>query len=762
MDPSSAASPSVAGKLEPLLNAPQSEAVTHRSGPLLVLAGAGSGKTRVITYRVANLLAEHRVPPYRMLAVTFTNKAAAEMRSRLARLVGDEVVRDLWVGTFHATCARLLRRYHAAVGLSKDFVIYDETDQKALVARIVKDMDLDERQYGAKDLLHAIHRYKQEVLGPGQVPERTPPEKVAQRVYAAFEQRLKSSNAVDFDDLILHVMHLAEDRDRPEGQELRRRFEHVLVDEFQDVNIAQYRLVRALVEGHHNLCVVGDDDQSIYRWRGADVRIIRGFKKDFAEAAVVKLEQNYRSSARIVRSALGVIRPSFEREPKELFTHNEDGEPVRVVMVRDERDEAAFVVGQVKAAIAEGTDARDVAVFYRIHAQSRVLEEVMRAEGVPYQIIGGMRFFDRAEVKDVLAYLRVIHNPSSDVDVLRIINAPARGIGQTTVDRLAETATRQGMSVYDVVKDGVDAGLAPAARKRVAAFAWLMEHLRGKKETGPRELAEAVMEESGYRKALLAENSVEADARLENIGELLSSLQDYEDEAVAAGAAPSLQEYLERVSLVADADQVGETKRVPMMTVHAAKGLEFSLVMLTGMEEDLFPYRSSFHERDDIEEERRLAYVAITRARRQLFITHACTRVIFGQTRYCRPSLFLSNLPADAVEQVVSPSLSGDQAYVRPGGMVREAGFDAPVRAPARDKPVRAWEQPARAVGERYVERDPDAEGGWLEEGRRVGHTKFGVGTIRRIDAASSPPIVVVAFPGWGEKKVVAKFLTPA
>jgi DNA helicase-2/ATP-dependent DNA helicase PcrA len=288
-----------------------------------------------------------------------------------------------------------------------------------------------------------------------------------------------------------------------------------------------------------------------------------------------------------------------------------------------------------------------------------------------------------------------------------------------------------------------------------------MEHLREKKELGPRDLAQAVIEESGYRQALLAENSAEADARLENIGELLSSLQDYEEEAIAAGVAPSLQDYLERVSLVADADQVGETARVPMMTVHAAKGLEFSLVMLTGMEEDLFPYRSSSRERDDVEEERRLAYVAITRARQRLFITHACTRVIFGQTRYCRPSAFLSNLPSDAVEQVVSPALKSMQEYVRPGGMVRESGFDQPAQAPGWNRPAPSWEAPARAAGERYVERDLD-EGGWLSEGRQVAHQKFGVGTIRRIDAAASPPIVVVAFPGWGEKKVVAKFLTPA
>jgi DNA helicase-2/ATP-dependent DNA helicase PcrA len=745
--------------LEAQLNAPQAEAVLHVDGPMLVLAGAGSGKTRVITYRVANLLAEHRVPPYRLLAVTFTNKAAAEMRERLTRLVGQEVVRDLWVGTFHATCARLLRRYHAAVGLARDFVIYDEADQKALVARVMKALDIDDRAYTPKQLLQAIHKHKQEVLRPDEVPDRTPPERIVKKVYEAFELQLRAASAVDFDDLILHVMRLAESRTQDEGAELRGKFGYVLVDEFQDVNVAQYRLVRALAEEHQNLCVVGDDDQSIYRWRGADVRIIRGFRRDFAGAQVVKLEENYRSSARIVRSALGVIRPSREREPKELFTRNPEGDPVRVVVTRDERDEAAFVVGRVREALASGVDARDIVVFYRIHAQSRVLEEVMRAEGVAYQIIGGMRFFDRAEVKDVLAYLRVLHNPRSDVDLLRIINTPARGIGSATVDRLAEAASRLGTSIHELItRGGEGVQLAAAARKRVAAFAGLLQQLAAAKELGPRELAERIVEQSGLRKALMDENTAEADARLENIGELLSSLEEYEEEAVSAGQVPALQDYLERVSLVADADQVGETARVAMMTVHAAKGLEFQLVLLTGMEEDLFPYRSSFHERDDIEEERRLAYVAITRARQQLYITHAGTRMIFGQTRYCRPSCFLACLPPDAVEQQLSPSLAAAQDYAAPGGY-RPYVREAPLSRPPALEP-RAPSSPERAPGERYLE--PDEEGSWMAEGRRVEHKKFGVGKVRRIDAAASPPVVIVAFPGWGEKRIVASFLKPA
>ena len=765
MDSSSERSRQDGGE-EPRLNGPQAEAVLHASGPLLVLAGAGSGKTRVITYRVANLLAEHGVPPYRMLAVTFTNKAAAEMRQRLERLVGPEVARDLWVGTFHATCAKLLRRYHEAVGLARDFVIYDDSDQKALVTRILRGSGIDEKQFPPKLFLHAIHQAKQEVLLPEELPSRTPFERLAKQVYASFQDQLRASNAVDFDDLILHVMRIGESRTREEGEELRRRFGHVLVDEFQDVNPAQYRLVRALVDAHHNLCVVGDDDQSIYRWRGADVRIIRGFRKDFPEARVVKLEENYRSTARIVRSALGVIRKSEEREPKELFTRNPDGAPVMVVATRDERDEAATVVARIREALASGIEPRDIAVFYRIHAQSRVLEEAMRAEGLPYQIVGGTRFFDRAEVKDVLAYLRVLVNPRSDVDMLRIINVPARGIGATTVEKIAEAASRNGLSIHDLVVDRLElCGLAGAARKRVAAFGSLLRGLHQETTSEPRALAERVVEASGYIKALKDENTAEADARLENVEELLSSLEDYEAEAMAGGQVATLQDYLERVSLVADADQVGEKgSRVPMMTVHAAKGLEFSLVLLTGLEEDLFPYRSPSRERDDIEEERRLAYVAVTRARKELLITHAGTRMIFGSTRYCRPSRFLSDMPRDAVEHTASRAMAATpELNVHPAMQV-------PWHGGGRTDFVRESTQPERRMGgERYIERDPgeryverEADETWLDKGCSVEHPRFGVGQVRRLESSASPPVVIVFFPGWGEKRIVATFLKPA
>src|SRR5579883_2456491 len=401
------------------LNEPQAAAVAHVEGPLLVFAGAGSGKTRVITYRVANLVACARVPPWRILAVTFTNKAAAEMRARLERLCGPEVARALWVGTFHATCARLLRAHGSAVGVQPNFVIYDAADQKAVVSRVLKDLDLDDRRYPPRAVLAHIHKHKQEGRGPDEAAASSYMDDVAIRLFRAYEERLRAANAVDFEDLILLVARLLERT--AEGDRLRRRFDYLLVDEFQDTNATQYRFLRELARDHGNLCVVGDDDQSIYAWRGADVRNIRGFRRDYPAATIVKLEQNYRSSARIVAAALGIIRRSTSREPKELWTANDAGEAIRVVAARDERDEAAFVVDAVQRARREGTEARDIAVFYRIHAQSRVLEEALRAADVPYQIVGGTRFYERAEVKDALAYLRVLTNPASDVDLLRVV-----------------------------------------------------------------------------------------------------------------------------------------------------------------------------------------------------------------------------------------------------------------------------------------------------------------------------------------------------
>jgi DNA helicase-2/ATP-dependent DNA helicase PcrA len=752
------------------LNEPQASAVAHANGPLLVFAGAGSGKTRVITYRIANLIACERVAPWRILAVTFTNKAAGEMRARLQKLCGPEMARALWVGTFHATCAKLLRVHGEAVGVKPNFVIYDASDQKAVVARALKDLDLDERRFPPRAVLAHIHKHKQEGRGPDEAASHSYVDDIALRIFRTYEERLRAANAVDFEDLILLVARLLEKTE--EGDRIRRRYDHVLVDEFQDTNAIQYRFLRDLVRDHHNLCVVGDDDQSIYRWRGADVRNIRGFRRDYPEATVVKLEQNYRSSKRIVAAALGVIARSTEREPKELWTANDEGAPIRIVAARDERDEAAFVVDAVARARAEGTDLREVAVFYRIHAQSRVLEEAMRAANVPYQIVGGMKFYERSEIKDALSYLRVLVNPASDVDLDRIVNVPARGIGQTTVDRLTAWATMNDRSMFDSLANVESIGdLGAAAKKKLVAFRQLLEALRTRApHDAPSELLVAVLETTGYLEALKKEDTAEADARIENLQELVGSMQDYEAEAHAAGETASLAGFLERVTLVSDVDSMEEGGRVTLMTVHGAKGLEFDRVLLTGMEEEMFPYKGvDPGERDELEEERRLAYVAITRARRELVMTHTQMRQIFGTTRWNRPSRFLGELPRGVAEQAATRAMAGESRFQRYVDRDREVtrGRDGEEAVARPWKHPQAIAAPAPDPGSRFVDHEffddrPDEVTEMrLRRGARVKHDRFGEGEVVRVVSVGEPAVVAF-FPGWGEKKILARFLKPA
>ena len=508
------------------LNDPQAEAVAHVRGPLLVFAGAGSGKTRVITYRIANLVACARVPPYRILAVTFTNKAAGEMRSRLSRLLGDAIAHDLWVGTFHATCAKLLRVHGHAAGLEKNFVIYDAADQKAVVTRVLRELHLDEKRYPPRAALARIHAEKQEGRSPREMSRDSYMDDAVLKIYEGYEAHLRAANAVDFEDLILYTVRILADVSSPEGARIRRRFDYVLVDEFQDTNATQYRFLRELAKEHGNLCVVGDDDQSIYRWRGADVRNIRGFEQDFPGAMVVKLEQNYRSSARIVRAALGVIAASRNREPKELWTANDEGDVIDIVAARDERDEAALCVRAIREAREAGTDPRHIAIFYRINAQSRVLEEALRAADVPYQIVGGMKFYERAEVKDALAYLRVLVNPKSDVDLLRIVNTPPRGIGSTTIERLTAFATAQDVTVFDALArlDEI-ADLASAARKKLTTFREMLFGLQvGAREETPSVVLESVLEATGYRSALKSSCRFSRRASDSALSSLLSAL----------------------------------------------------------------------------------------------------------------------------------------------------------------------------------------------------------------------------------------------
>lgn len=764
-----------------VLNGPQAAAASHVTGPMVVFAGAGSGKTRVLTHRIASLLAKEHVPPYRILAVTFTNKAAGEMKRRLERLVGAELAKDLWIGTFHGICLRLLRRHADAAGLASGFSIYDGDDQHAVLTRVYKELRVDAKKHAVRDVLGRIHREKQDGLTAAEFVPRNDTEEVVARCFAAYERRLKDANAVDFDDLLIKVVNLAEEPDGQVAEELRRKFQHVLVDEFQDVNRVQYRLVRALSRLSGNLFVVGDDDQSIYRWRGADVRIVRNFRRDHPSAQVVRLEENYRSSGNVVAAALGVIQPALDREPKELWTSNPAGDRVRVVECTNERDEARFVTGQVARLVDAGVSLEDIAVFYRVHAQSRVLEEAFRSERIPYQVIGGARFFERAEIKDLLGYLRVIVNPRSDLDLVRIINVPGRKIGDTTVERLAAMAAQMQVPLWEAIIPLAESDrVGPQARRALGHFHALMSDFMEVAATAsPHDLADRVLDETGYRAMLAAEGTDEAEGRGLNLDELLGSIEEYEREILSQGEeVPNLAGFLERAALTASVDEMKDVPKVSLMTVHAAKGLEFEAVFLTGMEEDMFPFGSLDDKRTrDLEEERRLAYVAITRARRRLTLTHTLHRTIFAIQKYGRPSRFLEDLPRGVIENAKTEAArSGSGRFID-----RDFGPSAVPRGPAWThpqamRPVTAT--PPRSAyepGERFVERDDDAgevrpraappprprdRGAEVGRGARVHHKLFGEGVVVEIEEPMADPTATVQFASASQpKRVKVRYL---
>jgi DNA helicase-2/ATP-dependent DNA helicase PcrA len=744
------------------LNEPQLQAVAHTVGPLIVFAGAGSGKTRTITYRIANLLASG-TPPYRILAVTFTNKAAGEMRERLEKL-GGEVTRDLFIGTFHSVCARLLRRHHAAVGLGRNFVIYDDSDQKALLGRALKDMGLNDASYPPKLVLSLLSKEKREGYLPEQSRSLGRLESTLCDVYDRYQAALLRADAVDFDDLLLYVMRIAES-ETPDGQGLRSRFSYVLVDEFQDTNLIQYRLIHALSRATRNLCVVGDDDQSIYRWRGADVRLIRNFRRDFPDATLIKLEQNYRSSRNIVQAALGVIQSANDREPKELWTEAEPGEKVMIRSLESERDEATFVAGAIRSALSRGLRGQEIAVFYRVHAQSRALEEALRSMNLPYQIIGGMKFFERAEVKDLLSYLRFSLNPKSDTDLLRIINVPPRGIGDKSVERILSRAAEDTTSAFEALSAVLDGDeITTAVKKKLVQFRKLMLDLQEQAEkVRPSELARRALDASGYEAALREDDSAEADARLGNLEELVGAISEYERELEARDEEPTLAGYLERISLIANVDTMTDGSQVSLMTVHSAKGLEFDTVFLTGMEESIFPYKGVDQGRgdseEDLDEERRLAYVAITRARRRLVITHVGTRLLFGRSHYLTASRFLDDIPPEVSQREGTRRAPASNRFGAPEGYRFGSSSAYATPYPSASRPPSA-PRAALAPGTRIVERDEYSDAGeeQIRPGTAVMHEKFGRGIVEAIEPGSSP-IIVTRFKSVGQKRIKAEFL---
>src|SRR5690554_4547481 len=729
------------------LNPPQREAVLHELGPLVVFAGAGSGKTRVITHRIARLVQESGVPPYRILAVTFTNKAASEMRGRLRELIGYDA-ESLWVGTFHAICARLLRLHGVHLGIDRHFTIYDDADQQAMVKRILRDRKIDEKRYPPKMNASKINFAKQEMLGPEDVDTDDPIAKIAKDVYVEYEERMAQSNALDFGDLIYRMVRGLE-TNAAFRAEVAGRFEFILVDEFQDTNHAQLRLVRALAARHRNIVVVGDDDQSIYAWRGADRRNILDFRQYFEEAESIKLERNYRSSARILRAANAIIEKASDREPKRLFTEREDGPKIIIAQAMDERDEAALIVRSVQELRAAGTALSEIAIFYRVHAQSRTIEEALTRASLPYRIVGGLRFYERAEIKDILAYLRIVTNPADDVSLLRIINKPTRGIGRTTLDRLIAIAARRGLSIRDALAVSIEERLFSAGpHKRLAEFVELMSGLMAEsEELGLGAFTRHLLERTGYRAMLEAEDTVEADARLENLGELLSSMEIYERES----ESPSIAEYLENVTLDVSLEEDEDEERLTLMTVHAAKGLEFPVVFVTGLEEEGFPFKGLevWDDPDELEEERRLAYVAITRAEERLILTWAHSRTIFGQTKMRVPSRFLSELPREDVVEVGGGSGAGRAA---PRRSQRQYGGQYARQNPAQEPVDRSYDD--------FDGVDLPGDG-QIHPGMKVRHKKFGVGVIVNVDAGFTPK-ATVDFPGAGRKTVLLSFLAPA
>ena len=635
------------------LNPAQREAVLHVEGPLLVVAGAGSGKTRVLTHRVAHLIRAHGVRPNEILAITFTNKAATEMRERLERMLG-RTARAIWILTFHAACGRMLRREAERLGYRSTFTIYDQADQVRLVKACLEELGKDPKRFTPRGIHAQISNAKNQLVSPEEYTARVASfwDQTVAEVYELYQRRLFRSNAVDFDDILMLTVQVLERF--PEARERwQTTFRHVLVDEYQDTNHAQYRLLQLLAAKHRNVFAVGDPDQSVYAFRGADIRNILDFERDFGGAGVIALEQNYRSTNRILEAANAVIDNNRDRKPKRLWSELGEGDPVEVVEVEDEHAEARFVAAEIARLVEGGASASEIAVFYRTNAQSRVLEDVLVRQGVPYQVIGGPRFYERAEVRDAIAYLSVLNNPSDAVSLMRIANRPRRGIGDTSIQRLVAHADALGVSLWEATADPEAAGVATASARAIRSFRLVMETLMSAaQELAVDELLQAVLERSGTIEAYEAERTIEARGRIENLEELVGSAQEYRRRA----EEPSLAAFLEEVQLQSDQDTlVSDEAQVTLMTIHNAKGLEYRAVFLIGMEEGIFPHSRSIED-NEVEEERRLAYVGMTRAMERLALTHATARSLYGRREYNLPSRFLDELPPGVERERLRPA----------------------------------------------------------------------------------------------------------
>jgi DNA helicase-2/ATP-dependent DNA helicase PcrA len=724
------------------LNPMQQQAVRHGSGPLLLLAGAGSGKTRALTHRIAWLIREHQVRPWNILAVTFTNKAAGEMKERLEQLLGGD--EGVWVSTFHAACVRILRQEIEALGFTRHFTIYDDQDQERLLKTLLKEVGIEEKTLKPRALATAIDRAKNQAVWPDQYPTDDYSSAQIARLYSLYQERLQQANALDFGDLLMVTVKLFEDHPQILDK-YRRRFEYILVDEFQDTNQIQYRLIHLLASGYGNLCVVGDDDQSIYRWRGAEIGNILGFERDYPGCVTIRLEQNYRSTSTILDAAGAVVAHNVGRKAKTLWTENPAGERVSLETLPDDRDEAGYVAGEISRLKRSGRHLRDIAVFYRTNAQSRVLEEALRNERIPYAMFGGLKFYLRMEVKDILAYLRLLANPADSVSARRIINVPARGIGAVTVAKIAELETEAG-GFLPACRMAIDQDfLKGAAAAKVGSFVDLIEDFRKRSlETPYPQLSADLIEETGYGPQLRTERTEEARSRLENLEQLLAGMEEH------YGQEGTLDDYLEQVALITDLDSYDPSlDRVSLMTLHAAKGLEYPVVFMVGMEDGLFPHSRTSDVDEDIEEERRLCYVGMTRAMEKLYLTHARRRRVYGDYQFNAPSCFLREIPVQLLDQGQPvPGLH------QPASHNLASLFDQP-ETPASEEDATSLFNEVRVV--------PDAEEG-LRLGMQVRHIKFGVGTVRRVEGQGDNQKVIIYFHRVGPKKLLVKFagLEPA
>jgi DNA helicase II / ATP-dependent DNA helicase PcrA len=732
------------------LNAAQKQAVLHGDGPLLLFAGAGSGKTRVLTHRVAYLIAARNVLPRHILAVTFTNKAAQEMKERINRLVGDNVGKHLWVGTFHALCARLLREFGEKIGLDRDFVVYDDADQITLLKECLRQLNIDEKKFAPRAILSRISNAKEKLVRPEDWHKHFFGffDDIAGKVYPVYHKKLRDNNALDFDDLLTEAVQLLEAR--PEVLErLQNRYRYILVDEYQDVNHVQYMLLKHLAIKYQNIAVVGDDDQSVYGWRGADVRLILQFEHDYPDATVLKLEQNYRSTKTILDAAYGVVRNNKGRKDKKLWTENEEGVPLVLHEAENEQEEAAYIAQRVRQAVKEGGQKwSNYAVLYRTNAQSRVLEEMFRNWYIPHKIVGGVRFYERKEIKDIMAYLRVIQNPADSVGLRRIINVPARGIGQSTFTAIEEEMQLSGRSLWHMVQHiGNVSAVGARARTKLAEFASLIVSLQAERDHATvSEIVQKVLDRTGYQRALEEENTLESQSRLENLGELLTAVRQFESET----ENPTLSAFLEQVSLVSDIDSLdANAEAVTLMTLHAAKGLEFQTVFLVGMEEAVFPHARSMGSDKELEEERRLCYVGITRARQEVFLSFASRRTVFGNISYNPPSRFLKEIPAELFKEnrgSRGPAVSSfdpDEEYRNQKNAQREL-----------ESRRKLWDE--GLVSPR--EEQKRVEAGGYKVGQKVKHATFGVGVILNVAGEDANTQLEVAFPNVGVKKLLLAY----